>query len=316
MNSGMSRLPIRQSLGLRCEGGSLWILDQSLLPSSEVWIEIRDCEHMAECIGRLAVRGAPLIGISAALALAMEAVRGTSIDKLREKALILRRARPTAVNLMHAIDRIARLEADQMVESAVKIFDEDRAMCEAMAERAAAKVNDGDRVITHCNTGGLVTAGIGTALGAIKKAAQQGKRLHVYIDETRPLLQGSRLNTWELKRDQIPFTVICDNMAGFLMSQKQIAAVFVGADRIAKNGDVANKIGTYSLAIAARYHQVPFYVVAPETTFDQECESGKNIPIETRKSDEIIKDCEAWNPAFDITPRDLITKIITDSREY
>jgi methylthioribose-1-phosphate isomerase len=239
----------------------------------------------------------------------------------------LREARPTAVNLMNAVDRLADALAQPtaasrtaaLVAEAESIFDEDVALCAAMGQRGADLIQDGDSVLTHCNTGGLATAGIGTALGAVRRAHEQGKRIHVFVDETRPLLQGARLTAWELGKLKIPYTLICDNMAGFLMSQGKINRIFVGADRIAANGDVANKIGTYSVAVLAHHHRVPFYVVAPRTTLDAACPSGKMIPIEQRKPEEVRAgkspaDCAVWNPAFDVTPRELITAIVLDDR--
>ncbi|OFZ80758.1 MAG: S-methyl-5-thioribose-1-phosphate isomerase [Bdellovibrionales bacterium RIFOXYD1_FULL_55_31] len=192
------------------------------------------------------------------------------------------------------------------------------ALCEAMAEHGSALIQDGDSILTHCNTGGLATAGIGTALGVIRRAHEQGKRLHVYVDETRPLFQGARLTAWELQKLGIPYTLICDNMAASLMGQGKVSRIFVGADRIARNGDAANKIGTYSLAVQAAYHRIPFYVVAPRTTLDEKCATGKDIPIEERAPDEVRgghspKFAPVYNPAFDVTPRTLITELILDS---
>ncbi len=308
------------SLGLTRIQGELKVLDQTKLPSVEDWVSIRDADTMVKVIQRLAVRGAPLIGVAAALALSLE--RGK--ENLRKKALALREARPTAVNLMHAMDRMIRvLEKDgegAVAQEAENIFFEDVELCMQMAKRASKVIEDGDSIITHCNTGGLATAGVGTALGAIRLAAESGKKIHVHVDETRPLLQGSRLTTWELDRLKIPFTLICDNMAGFLLSKNKVQRAFVGADRIAQNRDVANKIGTYSLAVNCHFHQVPFYVVAPSTTFDANCKSGKDIPIEERGSEEVIgekglKGSKVWNPAFDVTPGQLIRTIFLEDRQ-
>ena len=215
----------------------------------------------------------------------------------------------------------ADLTRERLVREAEAFFDEDVALSDAMSERGAALIQDGDSILTHCNTGGLATVGIGTALGAIRRAHEQGKKIHVYVDETRPLLQGARLTTWELARLKIPHTLICDNMAGFLMSQGKVQKVFVGADRIAANGDFANKIGTYGLAVLAHHHRIPFYVVAPETTFDSSCKSGSEIPIEQRRPDEVRAgkspaSCEVWNPAFDVTPRTLVTGIVLNNRMF
>jgi methylthioribose-1-phosphate isomerase len=284
---------------------------------------------MAELILTLAVRGAPLIGVAAALSLALYAERGATRGKFLEAARLLRESRPTAVNLAAAVDRMiavagaesgsSTLDVPAIVACAEIIFDEDVRLCEAMAERGAAFIDDGDAILTHCNTGGLATVGIGTALGVIRRAFEQGKRIHVYVDETRPLLQGARLTAWELGRLGIPYTLICDNMAGALMSEGRVQKIFVGSDRIAANGDAANKIGTYGLAVLAHFHRVPFYVVAPRTTFDASCPSGDAIPIEQRSADEVRagkspEGCDVWNPAFDVTPRKLITSIVLDDR--
>ena len=311
------------SLGLRFEDHRLLVLDQAKLPHQEIWVDCRSCDQMIELIKSLAVRGAPLIGVAAALALGNMAESPASQNDLIEAAKKLRLARPTAVNLMAAVDRLmpliltSKFQADLVVSEAEKIFSEDVDSCEAIANRGQEFIQDGDHILTHCNTGGLVTAGIGTALGVIHRAHQIGKKLHVYVDETRPLLQGARLTTWELEKMGIPFTLICDNMAGFLMSKGKVQKVFVGADRIAKNGDFANKIGTYGLAVLANFHQVPFYVAAPRTTFDKNCSTGEEIPIEERHPDEVRAgkaphQAPVWNPAFDITPRKIISSIILD----
>ena len=311
---------MRDSLGLRYEQGKLWVLDQTLLPREEQWLMVNTPDEMIEIIQRLAVRGAPLIGVAAALALAQYARREKDKEKIIEIARNLRQARPTAVNLAHAIDRMLKHLAIQGCEGlereALAIFDEDVQLCERMAERGAAFIKDGDGIITHCNAGGLATVGIGTALGVIRKAHDQGKKIHVYVDETRPLLQGARITTWEMKKFGIPFTLICDNMAGALLRTGKVQAAFVGADRIAKNGDAANKIGTYGLAVLCHHHSIPFYVVAPRTTFDPQCRDGSQIPIEERNGAELREraphDAPVWNPAFDVTPRELITKVIFD----
>lgn len=307
------------SLGLRRIRGKLEILDQTKLPHMEDWIEVRNADEMIGIIQRLAVRGAPLIGVAAALALSLEKGK----ENLRKKCIALREARPTAVNLMHAMDRMRKVLDDQGEDAisleAEKIFEEDVTLCLGMAKRAAEVIQDGESVITHCNTGGLATAGVGTALGAIRLAAESGKKIHVYVDETRPLLQGSRLTTWELARLNIPFTLICDNMAAFLLSKGKVQRAFVGADRIAVNRDVANKIGTYGLAVQCKFHKVPFYVVAPSTTYDPQCKTGKEIPIEERGAAEVIGEkgyakSKVWNPAFDVTPGELIEKIFFEDK--
>ena len=314
------------SLGLKHTKHQLSILDQTRLPHEEIWIHCRNPFEMIQIIRRLAVRGAPLIGVAAAVSLARYAIDGASNSAIQEAAHQLRAARPTAVNLMAAIDRMLAafnaaepsFRGDALVNEAQAIFDEDVALCDSMANHGAALIQDGDQLLTHCNTGGLATAGVGTALGVIRRAYEQGKRIHVYVDETRPLLQGARLTAWELHKLGIPFTLICDNMAAFLMAQKKVNRVFVGADRIAKNGDAANKIGTYALAVVANHHRVPFYVVAPRTTLDLNCPTGADIPIEQRGAEEVRagkspETCEVYNPAFDVTPRTLITGIVLDS---
>jgi methylthioribose-1-phosphate isomerase len=313
------------SLALRAEGHRLFVLDQTLLPHEEKWIECREPRDMIELIQRLAVRGAPLIGVAAALSLAQAAEKGASPEELIVAADQLREARPTAVNLAAAIDRLKLslkpFDRARLVSEAEAIFLEDVALCEAMADKGASLIADGDQILTHCNTGGLATAGVGTALGAIRRAYEQGKKIHVFVDETRPLLQGARLTAWELAKLGIPHTLICDNMAGALMAQGRVQKVFVGADRIAQNGDAANKIGTYGLAVLAHHHGVKFYVVAPQTTFDESCANGSAIPIEERKSEEVSgrqanASSAVWNPAFDVTPRKLITAIVSDSRIF
>ncbi|HEY3667246.1 MAG TPA: S-methyl-5-thioribose-1-phosphate isomerase [Polyangiaceae bacterium] len=308
------------SLALTSDSAALCVLDQRALPHEEAWLVCRDPEHMVELIQTLAVRGAPLIGVAAALALAHYAQNGATIAELRLAAERLRAARPTAVNLMAAVDRLlglAELTPQNVIREAEAFFEEDVAACEALAERGAKLIADGDSILTHCNAGGLVTAGVGTALGVIRRAHEQGKRIHVFVDETRPLLQGARITAWELAKLGIPHTLICDNMAASLMAAGKVQKVFVGADRIAKNGDVANKIGTYGVAVLAHHHRIPFYVVAPRTTFDAECASGAEIPIEQRLPDEVRAGkspsaCPVWNPAFDVTPRALISGIVFD----
>ncbi len=313
------------SLGLRHENGHLLVLDQTLLPHEEKWIDCRDPDHMVELIQRLAVRGAPLLGVAAALSVGKLAEEGASVEEIVLAAQRLRAARPTAVNLMAAMDRLIlardprHLRPSLIAQEAEAIFEQDELLCRQMAERALPFIEDGDNVLTHCNTGGLVTTGIGTALGAIRFAHERGKKVHVYVDETRPLLQGARLTTWELGKLGIPHTLVCDNMAASLMSLGKVQKVFVGADRIARNGDFANKIGTYGLAVVSHHHQVPFYVVAPHTTFDTHCASGREITIEQRGAEEVRAgrspaECAVWNPAFDVTPRTLISGIVLDDR--
>lgn len=308
-----------ETLGLSYLDGKLRVLDQRLLPHKEKWHEVESIEHMIELIRQLAVRGAPLIGISAAMALAIFASRG----QVQEQALRLRQARPTAVNLMWAIDAMLSVEhtKEALCQKAEELFLLELEMSEKMATFGASVIADNEEIITHCNTGGLATVGIGTALAVIMRAHKLGKKIHVWVDETRPLLQGGRLTTWELAKASIPYTLICDNMAAFLMAQGKISRALVGADRIARNGDFANKIGTYSLAVAAHHHNIPFHVVAPSSTVDKECKSGADIPIEERASSEVQgaqgliwspAGCNTYNPSFDVTPNALVTSYILD----
>ena len=306
----------------------LRLLDQTLLPHQEVWLKIETNEQMIEAIKALRVRGAPLIGVAAGLMIGKHA-HGSQADLLK-KSQDLYEARPTAVNLMICVDRMKKLisqdgKPQALVDLAVQIFNEDVELCEKMAANGAALINDGDQILTHCNTGGLATAGVGTALGVLRKAHEQGKKIHVYVDETRPLLQGGRLTAWELQKLGIPCTLITDNMAAHLMSLKKITKAIVGSDRIAVNGDFANKIGTYSVAVNCHYHGIPFYVAAPYTTVDPDCASGEQIPIEQRNSSEVTGygDCQwapkgmkVYNPAFDVTPHALVSAWILDQAVY
>lgn len=320
-----------QSMSMRLHQGVLYLLDQTLLPHQQHWFAVPDVASLVEAIQRLQVRGAPAIGIAASLLLAVLASQGQSRQQLQHAAQTLRAARPTAVNLMNNIDSMLGAIAEEplhqrVVETAMQLFLQDVALCSQLAEHGAALLQPGERVLTHCNTGGLATAGVGTALGVIAKAHQQGKGISVWVDETRPLLQGGRLTAWELSELGIPYQLICDNMAGMLMAQGRVDRIFVGADRIAANGDFANKVGTYSLAVLAQYHQVPFYVVAPSTTVDPTCPDGAAIPIEQRHADEVRgmqgaigvdgsyqhsrwapHDSAVYNPAFDVTPAGLVT---------
>lgn len=311
-----------------------FILDQTQLPTHENWIKINSTEMMIEAIKKLQVRGAPLIGVAAALNLAQSALQGATTTSLLDKAQKLYDSRPTAVNLMVCIDRMRSiLKNDVTVEAilslAVQIFNEDVELCLQISKNGAHLIQDGDQILTHCNTGGLATAGIGTALGIIKLAHESGKKIHVYVDETRPLLQGARLTAWELQKLGIPMTLITDNMAAHLMQKKKITKAFVGSDRIAQNGDFANKIGTYSVAVNCFYHHIPFYVAAPYTTIDFDCISGESIPIEQRSATEVTgasghfgnvtwapENSAVYNPSFDVTPAKLTTAWITDRDVY
>lgn len=321
------------SLGLRLEQNKLMLLDQQALPAQENWIDATEPDTMIKAIQALKVRGAPLIGVAAALCLGL-AAQQRSFEATEQVAQNLRAARPTAVNLMWAIDRLLALHQQQasperLLQEAVAIFEEDVTLCQRMGEFGAELISDGDGILTHCNTGGLATAGIGTALGVIRTAWEQGKRLHVFVDETRPLLQGGRLTTWELENLGIPYTLISDNMAAMLMRQGKIQKVFVGADRVAANGDFANKIGTYSVAVNAHYHQVAFYPVAPYSTIDPDCPDGNAIPIEERGADEVRGangsfgqvcwapvNAPVYNPSFDVTPVSLVSGLVTDRGVY
>ncbi len=313
------------SQGLRFDGSRLLVLDQTRLPHEEIWIVCESPDHMVHIIQHLQVRGAPLIGISAALSLAHFVEQGATHEQIMLAAQKLKTARPTAVNLAYCIN--TQLEAygsdhnqQKIIETAQALFETDIELSEAMSNFGAELIQNGENILTHCNTGCLVTTGIGTALGVVYKAHEQGKNIHVYVDETRPLLQGARLTTWELTRANIPHTLICDNMAASLMKAGKIQRVLVGADRIAANGDTANKIGTYNLAVLAYYHQIPFHIVAPETTIDMSCATGDDIVIELRKADEVrgtaaTPTSPVYNPAFDVTPAKLITSHITNKRQ-
>lgn len=317
------------SLSLTHDGERLSVLDQRALPDEIRWLDGTSPDDMIAHIRALAVRGAPLIGVSAALSLACFARTDATDDAVREAARKLREARPTAVNLMWSIDRMLATfrdaGRDAMIREGEAIFHEDVALADRIADHGAALLHDGDGVLTHCNTGGLATVGIGTALGVIARAHQQGKRLHVYVDETRPLLQGGRLTTWELERMGIPYTLQTDGMAAIQMREGRVQRVIVGADRIARNGDFANKVGTYGVAVLAAHHGVPFYVAAPYSTVDLSIASGAEIPIEMRDADEVRgargsfgtvrwapASARVFNPSFDVTPASLVTAIVLD----
>jgi methylthioribose-1-phosphate isomerase len=327
------------------QGAAVWLLDQTLLPQAVSYLRLRHEQEVAEAIVTLKVRGAPAIGVTAAFGMALAVSRllreqgeTTNLDQLcahvDATAEMFGHTRPTAVNLFWAIKRMQRCAAQARKEQvtptemarrlygeAQAIADEDIAACQQMGTYGATLIEDGDRLLTHCNAGALATAGLGTALAPIYVAHEGGKRLHVFVDETRPVLQGARLTAWELQQEGIPLTLITDNMAGHFMRQADIKSVFVGADRIAANGDVANKIGTYSLAVLAHVHHIAFYVVAPCSTIDLALPSGEHIPIEQRPADEVatIRGVEiapagvqVANPAFDVTPHTYVTAIITE----
>lgn len=316
---------------IRVEQCRLWILDQTLLPQEQRWLECKTANELIAHIQALKVRGAPMISIAAGLLAAIRAELGDDRGVIAAQIQNLKSARPTAVNLMHAMNRLAAtLDStnwrDTLVAEAVSIFDEDRALCDAIADKGARLISANDRILTHCNTGGLATAGVGTAMGVIRRAHEDGKHISVWVSETRPLLQGGRLTAWECGQLGIPYHLITDSMAASIMAAGRVDKVIVGADRIAANGDVANKIGTYSLAVLARHHDLPFYVAAPQTTVDPNCTNGASIPIEQRTADEVRgamgkiiwapADSPVYNPAFDVTPAALITAWILDSGVY
>jgi methylthioribose-1-phosphate isomerase len=292
---------------LRLEDDRVVFLDQRRLPAEEVELVCRSAAEVAEAIRTLAVRGAPAIGIAAAYGYALAAARGEDLD---EAERVLAASRPTAVNLAWAL-REVRAAADPG-DRARAIHREEVDRCRRMGEHAASLLAEGTRALTHCNAGGLATGGYGSALGALQSAWAHGLLRHVFVDETRPLLQGSRLTAWELEQSGIPHTVIADSAAASLMAAGEVDCVVTGADRIAANGDTANKIGTYSLAVLAAFHALPLYVVAPTSTLDPDTASGGGIPIEERSGDEITGRFPARNPAFDVTPAALIAAIVTE----
>lgn len=307
------------------------LIDQRKLPLEEVWVRCDSYQEVAEAIREMKIRGAPAIGIAAAYGLALEA-RGQSggeqlLASLSRASEVLAATRPTAVNLFWALQRVEgaarRAEPSAMVEAVIKeareLAAEDEEMCKTMGRHGAELLPDGCRVLTHCNAGALATGDYGTALGVIRAA--RDRLQWVWVDETRPFLQGARLTAWELTREQIPCKLICDNMAGHFMQRGMVDAVVTGADRITANGDVANKIGTYTLGVLCRHHNIPLYVAAPYSTIDMSLQDGHQIPIEERPRDEVThfgqrpvapRDVEVANPAFDVTPRDLVSAIITE----
>jgi len=317
--------------------GCARIIDQTVLPGEYKTMDCRTVEEVWEAIKVLRVRGAPAIGIAAGYGVII-GIRNASDDKdeffkkLDEVTAYLASSRPTAVNLFWALDRMKaaalKLHDMDVAEIKVKLLAEGRAihqedvdMCYAIGRAGAELVGQGAAILTHCNAGGLATSGYGTALAVIFSAAEAGRNISVYADETRPLLQGARLTAWELVQADIPVTVICDNMAGYLMQHGKVDMVVVGADRIAANGDAANKIGTYSLSVLAKAHNVPFYVAAPSSTFDLSLADGSAIPIEERQRDEVANfgnvqtvpdGADVFNPAFDVTPAENIAAIITE----
>jgi len=322
---------------LELRGKSLVLVDQTLLPEKLEFIKCRSVSDVARAIKGMKVRGAPALGVTAAMALAVAALnsrakgRGALLHELKRAEKKIRRTRSTAVNLFVGLDRVMRVASKTsgdvqhvkkaVVQEAQKIANEDIETNRRMGRNGARLIKDGATVLTHCNAGALACVDYGTALGVIRAAKEQGKRIKVVATETRPLCQGARLTAWELHREGIPVTVITDSMVAHVMGQGLVDAVFVGADRIAANGDVANKIGTYSIAVLAKEHSVPFYVVAPTTTIDLSTPTGRKIPIEHRASNEIEfiggkrlvpKGVKTLNPAFDVTPARLVTAIVTE----
>ena len=314
------------------------MIDQRLLPAQEVWLDYSDYQGVAEAIQTMVVRGAPAIGVAAAFgaAFAAAAIDANDFDEFEARFIpccdVLAATRPTAINLFWALERMQRVAREQralpisqlqqyLLNEALEIAAEDERINRAMGQHGQVLFPQQGRILTHCNAGALATGGYGTALGVIRAAVEAGKQIEVYADETRPFWQGARLTAWELQQDDIPVTVICDNMAGYLMQQGKIDAVIVGADRITANGDVANKIGTYTVAVLAKEHGIPFYVAAPLSTIDLNLADGSQIPIEQRDAREVthcggqqlVPDGVAvYNPAFDVTPARLVTVIITE----
>lgn len=321
------------------EKGRLYIIDQRCLPERERIIELKNIRDVWEAIRNLSIRGAPAIGCVSAYGIALSAVKTDTKDRekfikgIKRDINYLKTSRPTAYNLFYALSRMENILKEdrnmtisalkeRLIEEAEKIYREDLECCYKIGVNGAALIKNGMNILTHCNAGGLATSGYGTALSVFFIAKKQKKKFHIFVDETRPVLQGARLTAWELKKAGIPYTLICDNMAGYLMQQKKIDMVITGADRIARNGDTANKIGTYSLAVLANYHKIDFYIAAPYSTFDFSLKDGRSIPVEERDGDEVRKikghlitpsDAPVYNPAFDITPANLIKGFITEN---
>ncbi len=318
--------------------GKVRIIDQTKLPLKLEYLNCRDVASVWRAIREMKIRGAPAIGIAAAFGIVLGMRKSPARNfasfsrELDRTVKYLVGARPTAVNLFWALERMKRAATESrttdirkikkvLLEEAMKILEEDKAICRKMADFGSRLIKNGDTILTHCNAGSLATADYGTALGVIYRSVEQGKRISVYVDESRPLLQGARLSAWELTRRGIHATLICDDMAGSIMKDGRIDKILVGADRITANGDVANKIGTYSLAVLARVHRVPFYVVAPVSSFDLKIKNGRDIPIEQRKPEEITmpfgfriapRRVKVYNPAFDVTPAAYVSAIITE----
>jgi methylthioribose-1-phosphate isomerase len=303
---------------LRFTGSALELLDQRLLPATERWVVCRTAEDVAHAITDMVVRGAPAIGVAAACGLALAAARGDDLERATE---VLLASRPTAVNLRWAIERLRAVHRGAMADEARRIHDEDIAINQAIGDCGAALLPEGARVYHHCNTGTLATGGWGTALGIVRSAHRDGRLAHVWVGETRPYLQGARLTAYELLVERIPCTLIADSVAASLMAAGRVDAVLVGCDRVAANGDTANKIGTLGLAVLAAHYGVPFYVAMPLSTLDARCPTGAQIPIEERDAAEVrghrdlvwAADVPVFNPAFDVTPAALITAWVTEA---
>ncbi len=328
---------------IKWEKNKIVFIDQTELPARLKYIKCRDIHVLCEAIKKLRIRGAPLIGVSVALGYALAAINSNAKtpSALRKELAVasrrLKKTRPTAVNLFWALKRMEdkflsisktpniRKIKKALLKEALSILNEDRNMCREIGKNGARLIKNGDVILTHCNAGMLATAGHGTALSVFYEAKRQRKRFKVYAGETRPLMQGSRLTMWELMKNGIDATLICDDMTASTIRNKGVTKIIVGADRIASNGDAANKIGTYGLAVLANYHRIPFYVAAPSSTIDRDIKTGKEIPIEERKREELIYvgreqtapgESKVFNPAFDVTPHQLIAAIITESGVY
>lgn len=311
------------------------MLDQRLLPTKEIYRVYRDYTQVAQAIRDMVIRGAPAIGVAAAMGVALGAlwVKGKNFDREIERVFrTLQKTRPTAVNLFWALERMRKVYSENrslgidavkrlLKDEALKIYEDDVSANRLLGKIGARLIGNASRVLTHCNAGALATAGYGTALGVIRAMKEAGKNIEVLVDETRPFLQGARLTAWELKKDRIPVTLLTDSMVGYLMRKGKVDAVIVGCDRIAANGDVANKIGTYAIAVLAERHHIPFYVAAPTSSIDLQCPSGSEIPIEQRNPREVShifnrqiapRGVRIWNPAFDVTDHELVSAIITE----
>ena len=296
---------------VRLEPDGVHMLDQRKLPDEVSELVCTNAAEVADAIATLAIRGAPAIGVAAAMGLALAAINEEDLDAAER---VLAESRPTAVNLAWALQQVKRdsMHPRDLVRNAHRIHADEVARCKRMSDNAASRFADDAVVLTHCNTGALATGGHGTALGAIRTAHGRGKVSHVFVDETRPLLQGSRLTAWELERAGIPYSVIVDGAAATTIAGREVTNVVVGADRIAANGDTANKVGTYGLAVVCERHGVPFDVIAPTSTVDGETRTGVEIPIEVRAPDEVTASGSVYNPAFDVTPAELISAIVTE----